>query len=105
MSLRRPLLRLGWPLLALAAACAKPAATTPPRAPLATPTASSAAACPAGPGTVAARVGGKDITLAEVDEATKRELFEAREKALDRLVNDRVVGPLAEKAGQSIKEF
>jgi protein-disulfide isomerase len=96
-NMTRTALLLG--LLALAPAC-KQTQSQPPAA--AAP--GAAVADPAG-GTVVATVGGAPITLAEVDKAAGRELFELRERTLDNLVTERVMDAAAKKAGVSADEF
>lgn len=49
--------------------------------------------------TVVATIGSQKITLAELDKAAGRELFEVRERTLDNLISDRVVKAEAKKAG------
>jgi protein-disulfide isomerase len=82
-----------------AAACAHqcpPAAQAAPAA---------AAAKSSGSPSVAARIGDRDVTLAEVDAAAARQLYEARETALDRLIDEQVVGEAAKRAGKPISQF
>lgn len=50
-----------------------------------------------GPRTVVAKIGGKPVTLAEVDAEAARELFELRERTLDELINRRVIEAAAAK--------
>ncbi|MBL9005353.1 MAG: thioredoxin domain-containing protein [Myxococcales bacterium] len=52
---------------------------------------------------VVAMVGKKPITMGEIDQLAAKELYEAREKALDNLITDRVLGQAA--AGQSVEDF
>jgi protein-disulfide isomerase len=66
-------------LLLLAPACAKNAPKN------------LASSSMAGDNTVVAMIGTQPITMAELDKAAGRELFEVRERALESLINDRVV--------------
>ncbi|HRI54883.1 MAG TPA: thioredoxin domain-containing protein [Pseudomonadota bacterium] len=54
---------------------------------------------------VVALIGGQPLTMADLDKAAGRELFEIREKTLDNLVGERVVKAAAQKAGQSDEDF
>lgn len=54
---------------------------------------------------VVAIIGGQPLTMADLDKAAGRELFEIREKTLDNLVGERVVKAAAQKAGQSDEDF
>jgi protein-disulfide isomerase len=56
-------------------------------------------------GAVVALIGGKPVTLAEVDRAAGHELFELRERALDQIITERALEPEAKKAGLSIEEY
>jgi protein-disulfide isomerase len=62
-----------------------------------------AAATPSSP--IAARIGGEDITVAQVDEAIKSEIYEARAQSLHALIDERVVAAAAKKAGQPPRSF
>lgn len=55
--------------------------------------------------TVVAMIGDKPVTMADVDKAAGRQLYEVREQALDRLVMERVVQPEAQKAGLPVQRF
>ncbi len=54
---------------------------------------------------VVAMIGGQPLTMADLDKAAGRELFELREKTLDNLIGERVVKVAAQKAGQSDEDF
>jgi protein-disulfide isomerase len=54
---------------------------------------------------VVALVGKQPITLGDIDKQAGRELFEVREKALESVINDRVIGAAAKQAGQSTDDF
>ncbi len=81
-------------VMALCASCATGAKTAPPRE-----------ATPAGVSTVVARIGDQAITLAELDKAAAADLYEARQKALDTMITERVLEPEAKKAGLSVEDF
>jgi protein-disulfide isomerase len=54
---------------------------------------------------VVAKIGERAITLEEVDARIKRELYEARDGALDQLITDAVVEEAAKKANLPAEEF
>ena len=54
---------------------------------------------------VAARIGDTDITLAEVDDGAKSEIYEARSAALRALIDERVIAAAAKKAGKPVKGY
>jgi len=54
---------------------------------------------------VVAMVGKTPITMGEIDKQAGRELFELREKTLDSVIADRVIGNAAKAAGQSTDDF
>ena len=54
---------------------------------------------------VVAIISGQPVTMADLDKAAGRELFELREKTLDSLIGERVVKAAAVKAGQSEDDF
>jgi protein-disulfide isomerase len=54
---------------------------------------------------VVARIGDQTITMADVDKAAGRELFDLREQALDKLITERVVEAEARRAGKSPDDF
>ena len=85
------------PLLALGCAATTPTAQCPPPA--------AAASAPAPPSAVAAVVGERSITVEEVDRQAALELYEARDKALERLINDQVLLAAAKRAGQEPDDF
>jgi protein-disulfide isomerase len=62
-------------------------------------------AAPSNPAMVVAKIGGKPITLGEVDQAAAADLYEARQKALDHLINERVLEPAAKRAGKSVTDM
>jgi protein-disulfide isomerase len=69
-----------------------------------------AACTPRAPGAgasdeVAARVDGEAITLAEVDETIKDDLYELRRNALDNMIAERLVERAAKQAGRTPEEF
>src|SRR5258706_13164310 len=64
-----------------------------------------APAAVAGSPAVVARVGDQTITMADVDKAAARELFELREQTLDKLVTERVVEAEARRAGKTADQF
>ena len=93
-----------WTLLVLALA----AASTFCGAPAAQDSAGSSAAPAGGSSEVAAKVGDREITFAEVDELLKKRnqkayqaYYDARKKILDQLINEEVVGAEAEAKGAS----
>ena len=49
--------------------------------------------------TIVAMIGSQKITMAELDKAAGRELFEVRERALDNMINERVIKVEAKKVG------
>ena len=49
--------------------------------------------------TVVAMIGSQKVTMAELDKAAGRELFEVRERALDNIINERVIKAEAKKVG------
>ncbi len=55
--------------------------------------------------TVVAMVGNQPITLSEIDKLAGNELFELREKTLDNLLAERVVGDAARAAGLSSDDY
>jgi len=55
--------------------------------------------------TVVAVIGSQKITMAELDKAAGRELFEVRERALDNMINEKVVKVAAQKAGLDEENF
>lgn len=80
------------------------------------PAASSKPAAPAGPIEVAARVGDRVITVAEVDEAWRaadaasqaqavQAVYDGRRQALDRLVADLLIEQAAKAKGMSAEQF
>ena len=74
------------------------------------PTVAPAPACPIcpacnAPDAVAARIGAETITVAEVDKRVGQEVFDVRQKALDRLIIERVVAPEAKKAGVTVQIY
>jgi protein-disulfide isomerase len=54
---------------------------------------------------VVAIISGQPVTMADLDKAAGRELFELRERTLDNLINEKVVKVAAQKAGQSEDDF
>lgn len=80
-------------LFAAPTACNRSATKTPP--PQAVPAAQE----------VVAMVGNQPITMAEIDKLAGRELYEVREKALDELITERVVGTAARAAGMSTDDY
>jgi protein-disulfide isomerase len=54
---------------------------------------------------VVAIISGQPVTMADLDKAAGRELYELRERTLDNLINERVVKTAAQKAGQSEDDF
>src|SRR3712207_4371551 len=82
-------------LLCLLPACQKQQPAVPP----------STAAVAGEGSTVVATVGGKPITMAEVDKAAGRDLFELRERTLDNLITERVLEPAAKAAGVSPEAY
>jgi protein-disulfide isomerase len=52
-----------------------------------------------------ALVGGKAITLADVDREAAQDLYQVRERTLGQMVDDRVTAQAAEKAGQPRERF
>ena len=81
-------------LLALCAACAQKAPAPAPSAAAAT-----------GDSTVVAQIGTEKVTLGELDRSAAAELYEARQKALENLVLERAIAPLAKQAGLSPEEL
>ena len=79
---------------ALIGSCASSASTATPRE---VPTTAAS--------TVVAKIGDQSITLAELDKAAGAELFEVRQKALDNLITERVLEPVAKKAGVTVDDF
>lgn len=55
--------------------------------------------------TAVAVIGKQTITMDEVDKAAGRELFEVREKALDNLITDRVLGDAARAANMTVDDY
>jgi protein-disulfide isomerase len=80
------------------------AASAAPASKAAAASAAPAAAAQGDP-TVAATIGDEKITLADVDKAAGRELYDLRERTLDDLVNKKVIEAAAKKAGQSVDEY
>ena len=68
------------------------------------PAPAPSAAAPS-PSAAAAALGDQTITLAEIDEVARRELYDARSEALEKLVNERVVQAAARKADRSPEAF
>ena len=54
---------------------------------------------------VAARIGDTDITLAEVDDGAKSEIYEARSQALHTIIDERVVAAAAKTAGKPAQGY
>ena len=54
---------------------------------------------------VAARIGDTDITLAEVDDGAKSEIYEARAQSLHTIIDERVVAAAAKSAGKPVQGF
>jgi protein-disulfide isomerase len=54
---------------------------------------------------VVATIGGKPITLAELDRSAGRDLYDLRERTLEEMVIERVVEPAAKAAGKSAEDF
>ena len=54
---------------------------------------------------IVATVNGQPVTMAELDVAAAGELYEARKNALESLVTDRAIEPLAKKANQTPEEY
>jgi len=54
---------------------------------------------------VVAMIGGQPVTMADLDKAAGRELFELRERTLDNMIGERVVKAAALKAGQNEDDF
>jgi protein-disulfide isomerase len=54
---------------------------------------------------VVAIIGGQPVTMADLDKAAGRELFELRERTLENLIGERVVKAAAQKAGQNEDDF
>ncbi|HEX2570782.1 MAG TPA: thioredoxin domain-containing protein [Polyangia bacterium] len=52
-----------------------------------------------------ATVGGKAITLADVDHEAAQDLYEVRERTLNQMIDERVTAQAAEKAGQPRERF
>ena len=84
-------------LLSLSVGCKQPGAV-----PGAAPTTSAASA---GDSTVVAVIGGKNITLGELDKAAGRELYDVREQALENLIKTRVIDDTAQKAGMKSEDY
>lgn len=59
----------------------------------------------AGDQQIVARIGQQTITMADLDKAAGRELFELRERTLDNMINERIVEAEAKKAGQGTEDF
>jgi protein-disulfide isomerase len=59
----------------------------------------------AAPSPLAARIGDTEVTLAEVDDGAKSEIYEARAQSLHALIDERVVAAAAKKAGQPPHAF
>ncbi len=74
-------------------------------APASTAPAAAAPAPAAGGGEVVAVIGDEKITMADLDQAAGRELFELRQRALDELVTRKVLESAAKKAGKPVEEF
>ena len=55
--------------------------------------------------TVVAVIGSQQITMAELDKAAGRELFEVRERTLDTMINEKVIKVAAQKAGLDEEGF
>jgi protein-disulfide isomerase len=54
---------------------------------------------------VVALIGSQPITLADLDHAAGRKLFEVREQALDQLITTKVLEEVAKKSGQSEQDY
>lgn len=54
---------------------------------------------------VAALVGSQPITMGDIDRLAAKDLYEVRERTLENLITDRVLGDAAKQAGQSIDDF
>jgi protein-disulfide isomerase len=103
--------RLFLPLVLALAACnpggGEPANAAPKtdNKPAPAAAAQPAAAAAAGGGEVVATIGDEKITMADLDQAVGRELFEMRQRALDELVTRKVLESAAKKAGKSVDDF
>lgn len=92
-------------VLALVAAVAVYGCTKPSAAP-------SASSTPTAPGSIAATVGGVSITMEELDKVAKNqlqkvdtEIYQIKKRALDSLVEDKLIEEAAKKKGSSAEKY
>jgi protein-disulfide isomerase len=89
-------------LLVVAIAVASACAHAPPPAPASS---SALAPLPAASPSLAARIGDRVVTLAEVDEAAKVDIHQARTQALEKIIDEAVIDAAAKKAGKTPRQL